>query len=181
MTDTSEEPTVTPTVEPVLEPSVDTKKQARLAQLASARESAKKKKRQRDEDVSTMKQQLDKLTSLLETKTTKPEPTPEPKEEEEEPQQPVKKRKVVVTKQSEEQTQVVQQEPSFMQNAFRGGLLVALAGASWYVQNIMGKPPPSTTPQPKETKTKTSKPQVVQSWPSSNTVKRPVGKSGFMV
>ena len=45
----------------------DAKKQARLAQLANARESAKARKRRREDDLEAIKTQLSQLTSSLAT------------------------------------------------------------------------------------------------------------------
>lgn len=153
-------------------------KAARLTQLAAARESAKVKKRQREEDMSSMKSQLDNITSML---ASKPEVKVEPKQEpelvpEEEP--PAKVAKVVVTKQAEPEVEVVDQGPSIVQSVIKTGALVALGAASFYMNNVYGKGKKPTTDKP------VPKPAPVRGFPQPTLLaskpKRPVGKSGFV-
>jgi hypothetical protein len=158
------------TTERKTEPVVDSTKERKNAQLAAARESAKNKKRQREDDLNTMKSQLDKLTSLLETKT-EPEQTPD---------SPPQKRKRVTIDPEESINESTQptEDNSWMTSAVRTGALVGLAGASFYFQNMYGKGQ-ATKKKPKGT-TKTISSVLTTTMPALSNPTQ-VGSSGFVL
>lgn len=155
------------------------KKEAKLAQLAAARESGKNRKRQRDDDMSSMKDQLVRMTSLLEAKTeVKAEAKVETEKEEEEPQ--AKRPRVVVVKErpENEYEEPASEGGGWMQAAIRSTAILSLGAATWYMQNVYGKSKP--IPAPKKvvaTKTPATSPIVrpVMGPPS----RKQVGGSGF--
>ena len=132
--------------EPMTEPVVNVKKEKKLSQLAAARESAKTKKRQRDDDLSMMKDTLNNLTALLSTKKEKKDSKEESDEEEDE--KPKKKAKRV-TKEPEEVETEPSKDDTWGTSAVRTGALVALAGASYYFSNIYGNTTPNATSKKK--------------------------------
>ena len=121
--------------EPTTEPAVDNKKEKKLSQLAAARESAKAKKRQRDEDLSMMKETLNNLTSLISSKKAKVE------EGESDDEEPVKKQKrpTRITKEPDETEAEVSKGDTWTTSAIRSSALMGLAAASFYFSNIYGK------------------------------------------
>jgi hypothetical protein len=124
---------------------VDNKKEKKLSQLAAARESAKAKKRQRDEDLSTMKETLNTLTSMISSKKAKAE-------EEESDEEPVKKQKrpTRITKEPDETEVEVSKGDTWTTSAIRSSALMGLAAASFYFSNIYGKQQQQTIPVKKK-------------------------------
>jgi hypothetical protein len=155
------------------EPEVDTVKAKKLSQLAAARESAKIKKRKREEELDSMSERLDTLTSLLLTKDKKHQGVEDPEEEEEE--EPKIKKPKRVTKEADTPVQGTQ-EDSWTTSLIRTGSLISLAGLSYYFQNLYGK---STTAPQVLQKKKTTKPNIRQPVQFNNSSSTAVGKSGF--
>jgi hypothetical protein len=164
---------VTPDVreEVAPEPEVDTTKTKKLAQLAAARESAKMKKRKREEDLDSMSERLDRLTSLL---TTKQEEKQEHRDADEEEETPATKKPRRVTKEADTPArEIATQEDSWTTSLIRTGSLISLAGLSYYFQNMYGK---ERKQQKKKIDKKPSFVKPVQPSHNSNTA---VGMSGF--
>ena len=154
----------------ITEEPVETKL-SKLTQLAQARESAKTKRKQRDEDLSAVNVKLDKLAQLMEAKQEAKAPAVI---EEEAP--PVKKRKVVVIRQeTEDEPQPQELPPSWWQSIFRTGAVLALGAGSYYMQNVYGKQKAIKAPP----KPQAAKP-VVPVW-SESKGKSKVGESGFLL
>jgi hypothetical protein len=131
-------------------------KRKRNIQLAAARESAKAKKRKREEDLDSMQHKLDALTELIKTK-------------EEETEKPTKKKKVTTADETyEEKTQ----ESSYT-GYIRTAALISLAGASYYFQNLYGKS------KKKIPEKKTNDPLCMPA--QFDTPRTHVGKSGFVM
>ena len=169
-------PEMTPEMTPDVVSEVETKKEARLSQLAEARKSAVAKKRKLNDDVSELNSKLDRLSALV-TSTKKETDTEKAKDEMDE--QPTKK--VRVTKEPVEETVMVGAD-TWGTQIIRTAGLVGLAGATYYMQNVYGQKrkrdvqQSSSTPQPKKGRvqpTKTPMLPVVS--------KNPVGRSGFVV
>ena len=89
--------------EVIIEPIIDTKRSKQLEQLAQARQSAKKKIRQREEDLDYMKKRIDDLSSMLLEQKQKETPIQEEEEEEEDSSNWKRQR---VTKETEESVSV---------------------------------------------------------------------------
>ena len=117
---------------------VETKRTAKLAQLASARQSMKDKKRKRDDDISSIVTKIDEISNRLDQQQqTKPP-------EQEEP--PAEKRQRVTS--SREEDVGDNEEPtsdSWTTSIVRTGAVLTLSAVSWYMQNMYGKPPTTTT------------------------------------
>jgi hypothetical protein len=162
--------------EPAIDSIQESTRQKKLAQLAAARESAKIKKRKREEDMDSMSARLDKLTSLLLTKDTKQEHRDD--EEEEEPPK-VKKPKRVTREPPETTATVVHEaEDSWTTSIIRTGSLLGLAGLSYYFQNMYGKNTTTVTPRAHQKKKIESKPHIIKPV-QPNSIPNPVGQSGF--
>ena len=169
--DTIHELTTESTAEPMSEPAVDTKKEKKLSQLAAARESAKTKKRQRDNDLSMMKETLNNLTTLLSAKKTTKAVEESDEEEDEKP----KKRAKRITKEPDEVETA--KEDTWTTSAIRSGALVALAGCSYYFSNIYGKTHQAVTHKKKATiPVHTNQPAY-----TNHTSRGVVGASGFSI
>ena len=153
------------------EPELNTTKTKKLTQLAQARESAKMKKRKREEELDSMSERLDKLTSLL---TAKQDTKPEQRDDEEEETTQVKKPKRV-TKEADIPVQETQDD-SWTTSMIRTGALVSLAGMSYWFQNMYGKS--ITAPQVHQKKKIESKPRLSKSV-QPNSIPNSVGQSGF--
>jgi hypothetical protein len=149
-------------VESSLDSAQESVKTKKLSQLAAARESAKMKKRKREEELDSMSERLDKLTSLL---TAKQE---EPRDEEETPKVKRPKR---VTREPDTPVQETQ-EDSWTTSLIRTGSLISLAGLSYYFQNMYGK---AKNPQKK----KIEKPSFFKHVQPSHISNTAVGMSGF--
>ena len=139
--DTTLEINSEPSVQPVLQTSApaDDKKLARLLQLASARESAKTKKREREQDMSDIKTQLSTLTSALKSKTQeeKKMPVEEPATDEEPPTKRVRVTKEPII--DEVDTSTDKQE-SWTTMLMRSSALFGLGIGSWYFQHRFQRP-----------------------------------------
>ena len=115
------------------------KRLAKLEQLAAARQSMKDKKRKRDDDISSIATKLDEISNRLD----KQQRTPPEQEEIVEP--PAEKRQRVT---KEEPVEVEEPEPStdsWTTSIIRTGTVLTLGAASWYMQNMYGKAPTTTT------------------------------------
>ena len=161
----------------IVDEPVEAKHVKKLTQLAEARESAKLKRKQRDDDLSAVNSKLEKLTAIIEAKQPPKVEVIEP-EVEEDVQQPVKKRKVVVTRQeAEEEPPLPDASPTWLQSIFRTTAVLALGAGSYYFQNVYGKQKTIASKTPQKA-TKTEKPLPV--WNESK-IKTKVGDSGFVL
>jgi hypothetical protein len=165
---------------------VDEKKQAKLSQLAGARESAKQKKLKRELDFDVMSSKLDKLAAALEEKTSKAEDEIEADDTPEPP-----RKRIRVTKQEEEEAEGDEQDDvdsssgtdSMAVTALRTGAVLGLAGVSWYFQNVWKKAAPkaATGHPPKRRRalpdTPTETPTTQNLLPRKVPIQ--VGRSGF--
>ena len=152
------------------------KRLAKLEQLASARQSMKDKKRKRDDDISSIATKLDEISNRLDKQQTKPP-------EQEEP--PVEKRQRVTKE--EPVTEVEESEPisdSWTTSIIRTGTVLTLGAASYYMQNMYGKAPTTTTRKaPEKKKTPTSVPKKIQlQYDHLQTARnrKMIGTSGFV-
>ena len=114
----------------------EVKRTAKLAQLATARQSMTDKKRKRDDDISSIATKLDEISNRLDKQQRKPPETEEP---------PVEKRQHV----TKEDDVVEVEEPqsitdSWTTSIIRTGTVLTLGAASWYMQNMYGKAPTTT-------------------------------------
>ena len=139
----------------VIPDPVETKRTAKLEQLAAARQSMKDKKRKRDDDISSIATKLDEISNRLDKQQTKPP-------EQEEP--PVEKRQRVTKKDDVVEVEEPQSiTDSWTTSIIRTGTVLTLGAASWYMQNMYGKAPTTTTRKATEKKkTPTSVPPKVQ-------------------
>jgi hypothetical protein len=141
--DTTLEINSEPSVQPVLQTSApaDDKKLARLLQLASARESAKSKKREREQDLSDIKSQLSTLTSALQSKTQEEKTMPAVVEKRETDEEPPTKR-VRVTKEPiiDEVDSSTEKQESWSTMLLRSSALFGLGIGSWYFQHRFQRP-----------------------------------------
>jgi hypothetical protein len=171
--ETSPDITVDTTADHTADTTVDTiavKKAARLEQLALARQSGKDKKRKTQESITNMEAKLEKLSTLLEK--------PKEQEKQEEPD----KKRIRVTRQDESDDDVTSE--GWTTSAIRGTVLVGLAGASWYMQNMFRKPTAKTASAVVTKKTNATPDAVQIKQPtvlSKNENKFKVGGSGFMM
>jgi hypothetical protein len=174
------EPGMVPGMAPCLVPGVVTAKEKRLTQLAQARASAVSKKRKMSEDVDTLHSKIDALTSMMRPAVKVVDDIEmgdkEPDDE------PVAKR-VRVTKEPDGETI---EEPcpkgSWGQFMFRNVGLAALAGGSWYLQNVYAQPKGKTGPAAtngKATKRPFAPPPKQALLPP--VVRTVVGRSGFVL
>ena len=176
--DTTLDNIVEPSVQPVLQPLQDDKKQARLLQLASARESTKSKKREREQDLSDIKSQLSTLTSALQSKKQEEKKMPSVVEEPETTDEEPPTKRVRVTKEPiiEVDTSTDKQE-SWTTMLMRSSALFGLGIGSWYFQHRFQRPdkPPAKKshnmlpPPPLHRRTVPAQPTKV------------IGKSGFFM
>ena len=171
ITDTNIETSTDTITETNTEPDVNTAKTKKLAQLAQARDSARQKKRKREQDLDSMSARLDKLTSLL---AVKQEPKQEHRDDDEDVTPTAKKPKRV-TKEADIPVQETQ-EDSWTTSMIRTGALVSLAGMSYWFQNMYGKS--ITAPQVHQKKKIESKPRISKSV-QPNSIPNSVGQSGF--
>ena len=167
--DIIDEPTTESTADPTTEPVATTKKDRKLAQLAAARESAKNKKRQREDDLSTMKETLTSITALLSTKKEKEEESDE--EATKKPKRPTR-----VTKEPDEKEDAVAKVDTWSTSAIRTCALMGLAAGSYYFSNIYGTHQQQQPVQPKKKVASVHTTQHHGPAPKARTV---VGTSGF--
>ena len=192
MTDINVDTEMVSVMEPVVASvvaDVDVKKQARLEQLAQARQSAKDKKSKEKDQLSTMSSKLDALTAALLAKEENKAPIAEKEAEiKEEPgaaQLERPKKRVRVTVEDEEDTvpESTNKGDSFLVNACRTGLVLGLAATSYYVQNVWKKT--EAKPSSREAESATKKRRLFQTQaPPQNGVlhaKTPIGRSGFVM
>ena len=156
-----------------VEPIVDMKRSKKLEQLSQARQSAKNKKRQRDEDLDYMKKKIDDLSSILLEQKQKEAPI----QEEEDISNSKRQR---VTKEPEEEEAVPMQkdeneEETWSTSLIRTSAVLSLGAASWYMSNCYGK---ATKKQDGKKNIKKAKTSVL---PYEIHRKHPltIGKSGF--
>jgi hypothetical protein len=172
---------MTEDVVPVIdEITPDVKTEAKLVQLAAARESGRKKKRQRDDDIEYMRSKIDVLSSaLLEKKDEdKTEEKDDIKEEDKKEEEPAPKRQRVTTVKEETQEESIIPE-SWTTSVIRTSAILGLGAASFYFQNHYGKAvPPETKPLSKEKKTLVQKKTFMLPL-QSKTRNVLIGKSGF--
>ena len=154
-----------------VEPIVDTKRSKKLEQLSQARQSAKNKKRQRDEDLDYMKKKIDDLSSILLQQKQKEEPIQEEEEQ---------NKRQRVTKEPEEEEAVPMQkdedeEETWSTSLIRTSAVLSLGAASWYMSNCYGK---ATKKQDEKKNIKKAKTSLL---PYEVHRKHPltIGKSGF--
>jgi chromosome segregation ATPase len=108
----------------IIDSSIESKRESKLDQLSKARETGKQKKRQRDEDISAMKQKLDSISDSLKSTTTKSETIPEIEQ--------VKRQRVTKVVEDVHDTQ----DESWSTSLIRTTAVVSLGAISWYMQNI---------------------------------------------
>jgi hypothetical protein len=180
--DTKLDNIVEPSAQPVLQPLQDDKKQARLLQLASARESAKTKKREREQNMSDIKSQLSSLTSALKTQTQEAKLETVVEESETKDEEPRKKR-VRVTKESpivddeEDESEKDVEKESWTTMLLRSSALFGLGIGSWYFQNRFQRPA-----QIKQTaKTAQQSHKILPPLHRAVPATKVIGKSGFFM
>ena len=157
----------------------EAKQVKKLSQLADARESAKLKRKQRDDDLSAVNNKLEKLTALMEAKPAAKADLADTAEIVFPEEVPVKKRKVIVTRhESEEEPAPTEASPTWLQSVFRTTAVLALGAGSYYFQNIYGKQ--KAIASSKTTAKVQAKPTVVPVW-SEIKGKSKVGESGFVL
>ena len=158
---------------------VEVKKQARLLQLAQARESAKSKKRAREQDLSEIKTQLSSLTSAL--KTQKQEDKLETVVEVNDDEPPKKRVRVtkepaIVDEEEDETEQEVEKE-SWSTMLLRSSALFGLGIGSWYFQHKFQRPA-----QIKQTpKTAQQSHKILPPLHRAVPATKVIGKSGFFM
>ena len=157
----------------------------RNSQSAQARVSAAKKRKQRSDDLESIKEQLSSLSSLLSSKT-EPEVRTEPEVEEKVGTDVKQQKRIRVTskKDDEEDEELPSpQNESWMTSLTRFSAVSIFSLGAWYFQNRYGKTNQTQPPAKKR--------KVVQTLPSTTTTttKNPmlhnkvhnrVGRSGFI-
>ena len=159
------------TTDVILDSSTDTKRESKLDQLSKARESAKQKKRQRDEDISDMKQKLDSISDSLNSTTTKSETIPEIEQ--------VKRQRVTKVVQDVHDTQ----DESWSTSLIRTTAVVSLGAISWYMQNMYGNSkarPPLESSFKKKNENETKTPQTTMLSVRDKISAAVIGRSGFV-
>ena len=159
------------TTDVIIDSSTESKRESRLDQLSKARDSLKQKKRQRDEDISDMKQKLDSISDSLKATTTKSETIPEIEQ--------VKRQRV---------TKVVEdvhdaQDESWSTSLIRTTAVVSLGAISWYMQNMYGNSkarPPLESSFKKKNENETKTPQTTMLSVRDKISASIIGRSGFM-
>jgi hypothetical protein len=159
------------TTDVIIDSSTDSKRESRLDQLSKARDSLKQKKRQRDEDISDMKQKLDSISDSLKATTTKSETIPEIEQ--------VKRQRV---------TKVVEdvhdaQDESWSTSLIRTTAVVSLGAISWYMQNMYGNSkarPPLESSFKKKNENETKTPQTTMLSVRDKISTAIIGRSGFV-
>jgi hypothetical protein len=171
-----EEPTVVP--------------QAKLSQLALARASGVAKKRQRDLDLSHIREKIDlidaRANQVAPAPATTTDPAPAPAHDpvtaqvdDVQAQTPAKRQRVT------REPDPPDDEPSWVTCAVRTGSLLALSGLSWYVSNIYGRATPVkkisiSGEQPVRTTTTTQAPQPMSVPVRDTPMLKKIGASGFV-
>ena len=149
---------------------VDVKRVAKLEQLASARICAKNKKRQREEEMTQMKSQLDSLLASTKTEPVETEKT-EPKKQQ-------------ITKEPEEEEQSVppptktEDQDHWSTSVIRTTAVLSLGAASWWMQNRYKKPTSAVAPPILQKKSqKAPAPVLSHQVKTGNSL---IGRSGFV-
>ena len=161
------------TVEQPVVSDTESKRAARLTQLSSARESAGNKKRQRDEDLSYIRDKI----SAIDKKINTVEPVVEPVIS-------AKKQKII-TKQEEQPEHSAE---TWSTSLIRTSAVLTLGAASWYFQHMYGKQIPalkqiqqiSESKKKAEINTPTIQAPKPLLFNNTQTVANVIGKSGFM-
>ena len=160
------------TTDVILDSSTESKRESRLDQLSKARESAKQKKRQRDEDIADMKQKLDSISDSLKS-TTKNEAIPEIEQ--------VKRQRV--TKEPIVEDVHDTQDDSWSTSLIRTTAVISLGAISWYMQNMYGTSkarPPLESSFKKKNENETKTPQTTMLSVRDKISTAVIGRSGFV-
>ena len=160
------------TTDVTIDYSTDSKRESRLDQLSKARESAKQKKRQRDEDIADMKQKLDSISESLKSTTTN-EATPVPEIEQ------VKRQRVTKVVEDVHDTQ----DDSWSTSLIRTTAVISLGAISWYMQNMYGTSkarPPLESSLKKKNENETKTPQTTMLSVRDKISTAVIGRSGFV-
>jgi hypothetical protein len=155
----------------IIDSSIDTKRESKLDQLSKARETGKQKKRQRDEDISAMKQKLDSISDSLKSTTTKSETIPEIEQ--------VKRQRVTKVVEDVHDTQ----DESWSTSLIRTTAVVSLGAISWYMQNMYGNSkarPPLESSFKKKNENETKTPQTTMLSVRDKISAAVIGRSGFV-
>ena len=158
------------TTDVILDSSTESKRASRLDQLCKARESGKQKKRQRDEDIADMKQQLDSISESLKS-TTKNEAIPEIEQ--------VKRQRVTKVVEDVHDTQ----DDSWSTSLIRTTAVISLGAISWYMQNMYGTSkarPPLESSLKKKNENETKTPQTTMLSVRDKISTAVIGRSGFV-
>lgn len=165
-------------------PSIDEKKASRAAQLAAARASKVRKRKQRDDDLADVKQKLHTIAEKLEAKSELNRDgnggdNVADENKEEDPAVVTKRRRI--TRDDDED----EDEPrsSWVQGIVRTTALIGLAAGSWYFKNIYGQSPAPIKKTPaSKSPTHHPKPRQKKAAPLFlEPPSRPVGASGFFM
>ena len=161
------------TTDVIIDSSIESKRESKLDQLSKARETGKQKKRQRDEDISAMKQKLDSISDSLKSTTTKSETIPEIEQ--------VKRQRVTKAVEDVHDTQ----EDSWSTSLIRTTAVVSLGAISWYMQNMYGtskaRPPlPQVDSLKKKNENETKTPQTTMLSVRDKISTAVIGRSGFV-
>jgi len=167
----------------------ESKREAKLVQLAAARQSAKDKKRKRDEDISEMNRKIDQLLKKQEAKTAQSEAQQEAKPEVVQPEAPRSKseapepRPKRVTREEVETEEDEKEAPpegdNWTTSLIRTSAVLTLGGLSWWFQNKYGQADSVRTPGPpikKKAKAAPANMLPVRVPPRPRTL---IGRSGF--
>jgi hypothetical protein len=155
----------------IIDSSIESKRESRLDQLSKARETGKQKKRQRDEDISAMKQKLDSISDSLKSTTTKSETIPEIEQ--------VKRQRVTKVVEDVHDTQ----DESWSTSLIRTTAVVSLGAISWYMQNMYGNSkarPPLESSFKKKNENETKTPQTTMLSVRDKISAAVIGRSGFV-
>jgi hypothetical protein len=155
----------------IIDSSIESKRESKLDQLSKARETGKQKKRQRDEDISAMKQKLDSISDSLKATTTKSETIPEIEQ--------VKRQRVTKVVEDVHDTQ----DESWSTSLIRTTAVVSLGAISWYMQNMYGNSkarPPLESSFKKKNENETKTPQTTMLSVRDKISTAIIGRSGFV-
>ena len=155
----------------IIDSSIESKRESKLDQLSKARETGKQKKRQRDEDISAMKQKLDSISDSLKSTTTKNEAIPEIEQ--------VKRQRVTKVVEDVHDTQ----DDSWSTSLIRTTAVISLGAISWYMQNMYGNSkarPPLESSFKKKNENETKTPQTTMLSVRDKISAAVIGRSGFV-
>ena len=131
------EPKMVTEMTPKMTPETEEKNtisEKRNSQLAQARVSAAKKRKQRSDDLESIKEQLSSLSSLLSSKQNPAQSEPEVVEEKQQ-----KRIRVTSKTDDEEDLPSSQQNESWMTSLTRFSAVSIFSLGAWYFQNRYGK------------------------------------------